>query len=103
MPATKHTYDTFVEILLVRGDSDEIEARITFTYTPGCAAWWDRYLGAWMPGDPPEVEVLGVELSRTDRNTKKREVLPSPDWLGEMILNRVSEDELIGSIEMEDA
>lgn len=37
------------------------ELRVYYTYSPGCGDYWARNPGCWLPGDPPELEIVKIE------------------------------------------
>lgn len=36
---------------------DAVMLTVTARVSPGCDDWWSKSVGAWMPGDAPEVEI----------------------------------------------
>lgn len=91
--ATNHTHVTSIELFVGGDDLPEIIATIAFTFTPGSPEWWCSQVGAYMPPDPPEIEPTGVTLA-----DKAGNALPCPDWLGELILSKVSNDDLMQAV-----
>lgn len=90
----RHTVSRTLE-LFVDGNADgpEIVADVTFTFTAGCEPFWDRTLGVMLPGDPDELEVETVTLSRTDEKGAVED-LECPAWLGEWIISNLDQDSL---------
>lgn len=102
MASTRHTHDVDLsKVFEEAGRFAGITASLEFIHTPGCGPWWCSHVGAYMPGDPREVEVVRLTLSRISPKTGLREDLTCPDWLGEEIIAAVDNDELVAAIEGE--
>ena len=61
----------------------EVEARITYSYSAGCSDYFCKSFGNWLPGDPPEIEIEGVQL--IELGAKKPRLVPCPDALADQI------------------
>ena len=44
----------------------ELDLEVETAVTPGSHDYWDRGYGQWLPGDPPEVEILRVLVGGVD-------------------------------------
>lgn len=86
---TKHTVSTAVLIEAGRGEQHEIEAEATVNFTPGCGDWWSRATGAWMPGDPSEIELLSLRLKVGN------DWIAAPEWLFGLLY---SDTEFLGDL-----
>lgn len=42
---------------------DAVTLDVTARVSAGYRDWWCNYVGAWMPGDPPEVEIESVTVN----------------------------------------
>lgn len=71
---SKHSVHTHV-LIDAGGEQHEIEAEATFNLTPGCSDWWCKSVGAWMPGDPSETELLSLRLKVGS------DWIAAPEWL----------------------
>ncbi len=47
-------------------DDEEIEASVEYSYTPGCPATGPTYDCGGTPPEPPEVDILYVNIERGD-------------------------------------
>ena len=47
----------------------ELDVEVECSVTPGSRAYFDRGWGNWLPGDPPEVEILRVLVNGVDVGT----------------------------------
>jgi hypothetical protein len=79
MPCIEITYEWTIDGACVA----EVEARVTYDYSPGSNPYYDRTYGNWMPGDPPEIEIENVEL--IELGAKKPRLAPCPDFLADLI------------------
>jgi hypothetical protein len=61
----------------------ELEARVTYDYSPGTKDYFCASFGNWLPGDPEEVELEKVELIEV--GMKRPRLIPCPDWLEDLI------------------
>jgi hypothetical protein len=62
----------------------DLEARISYDYSPGSKDYFCQSFGNWLPGDPPEIEVEDVELIGIDAN-RKTVYVPCPEYLWKAI------------------
>lgn len=77
-------HDTAIEIVTPDA-SVEIDCEYVFTYSPGYPEQGPTYDCGGEPAEGPEIEVIGVKLSRQDPVTKQITQLECPEWLSELI------------------
>lgn len=83
---TRHVYEMTLEILPAVGK--EIRYRIDYTYAPASFDFFDAKHGAWLPGDPENIDIEDVTLVRDGRP------LACPNWLKDYIIAGVEIDTL---------
>jgi hypothetical protein len=79
MPCIEITYEWTIDGACVA----EVEARVTYDYSPGSKDYFCQSFGNWLPGDPPEVEIEKVEL--IEIGSKKPRLVPCHDFLADLI------------------
>ena len=55
-------------------DGSEIEIDIEFSYYPGTEDYFDRSWGNWLPGDPPDFELLSAKLNGKEVELTEAEI-----------------------------
>jgi hypothetical protein len=70
------THKSTATIYRETGDGEEIAIEVKYTYRTGCASFYCKSFGGWLPGDPPELEVEAkdptgklVELTEDEENS----------------------------------
>lgn len=81
----------------------ELEARVTFDFTPGTKDYFCKSFGNWLPGDDPLVEIERIEL--IEIGVPEPSLVPCPEFLVEDIAKYAEEHHMAAMIEngMEDA
>jgi hypothetical protein len=83
---SRHSIDTSVEIILHR-KSVELVATVAFNYSKATPDFYDKSLGAWLPGDGEEIEPIKIIDAQIDGMTAEL-----PPWLADLILENMDDD-----------
>ena len=74
------THETTVEVQTTPVDVEDVSVRLHLTGSPATKEYFDRAYGNWLPGDPPEVEVIRVEVFD---GSKYRRAIPADPYGGD--------------------
>lgn len=64
MTAHKFTDRLTLTFSLGGGEDHEVGVDVKYNFTPGSPEHFDKSLGAWLPADPAEVEVMSLHINQ---------------------------------------
>ncbi len=77
---TRHYTFTGERAMSANGIDADVEFRARYSYTPGRPATWCRAIGTWDPPDPPDLDILTVEVGSPGHWYKLTDPLEVQDW-----------------------
>jgi len=80
-----------MSLICLSVDIEELDVDVGYEYTSGFGPYYDRTLGGWLSGDPPEVKITNATVNIfKDGKTVEFDILP--------LLSKTNIDSMIESI-----